>query len=633
MHINLSKEMNVVFNILHDTKETASELMYKEFSTKCLCQIKRDVLNERDESIYIEKMAIRNVNWQYDKYTIKNFERIGFENVIKIIWYSLVKSEEINNFDIEKISFHFSKQDYFSHKMFKKISQEYFKVIKFEMNTINSFFSKKEINDISNKGKGLYTREGKHVLTINNSEFDLFFSEKVDVHPKSKSLFLIFLNTLDIRYLHFCDLYINDSKAFCIILENLKKRIDEIVFFKAFIYDETIISLNANLNFVDLEKNIFIYCNIDENMVVFDFLSKINELVFYEDNILSKKYLRHEIKDKENHNIVENIIEILERTYKKSTPEESVRQNKKITEEYENFYLRLLNEKKCKNKVKIFESFDNAASIWRIQSLYEYNGYFNNISITLSKLNSEQIEITSSKITSKFRTEILNVNGLARLEINYSDILFESDICVKNKSIKYFKFWKNKGEIFGYFFELLNMMVDLKEVFFMSEETLKLSRSVSQIFYITELNLLNVNRMIDFLKILANNKNFDLTAAYNDILDLECPSDSVKFLFKNYDLSSINELSLYDFSIDKSNLKAFSNLLNLKELNFFRINFENISLSELFCASQEYKIKIMKLKEINISEKDLIFIANLKNLKKLEFERCYIQQKTYIHCI
>ncbi|KAK1348495.1 hypothetical protein LUQ84_002099 [Hamiltosporidium tvaerminnensis] len=53
--------------------------MYKEFSTKCLCQIKRDMLNERDESIYIEKMAIRNVNWQYDKYTIKNFERIGFE--------------------------------------------------------------------------------------------------------------------------------------------------------------------------------------------------------------------------------------------------------------------------------------------------------------------------------------------------------------------------------------------------------------------------------------------------------------------------------------------------------------------------------------------------------------------------
>ncbi|KAK1349108.1 hypothetical protein LUQ84_001789 [Hamiltosporidium tvaerminnensis] len=205
--------MNVVFNTLNDTKETICELMYKQFSTKCFNKIKRDVLPERNDSIYIEKMAIGNVNWQYDKYTIKNIERIGLEfgvferfkdisenvkiflckhimkvdflayyehllsynfpvyritiekfytiidfleylrvkhdnklrNVIKIIWYSLVKSEEINNFDIEKVSFHFSKQDYFSHKMFKKISREYFKVIKFEMNTFDSFFSKKEI--------------------------------------------------------------------------------------------------------------------------------------------------------------------------------------------------------------------------------------------------------------------------------------------------------------------------------------------------------------------------------------------------------------------------------------------------------------------------------------------------------
>ncbi|TBU02144.1 hypothetical protein CWI39_1221p0020 [Hamiltosporidium magnivora] len=128
-------------------------------------------------------------------------------------------------------------------------------------------------------------------------------------------------------------------------------------------------------------------------------------------------------------------------------------------------------------------------------------------------------------------------------------------------------------------------MVDLKEVFFSSEETLKLKRSV------------------------------------------------IKFLFKNYDLSSINEPSLYDFCVSKSNLKAFSNLLNLKELNFFIINFENISISELFCASHEYKIKNMRLEKINISEKDLIFIANLKNLKKLEFEGCYVQQKTYLYCM
>ncbi|TBU05575.1 hypothetical protein CWI39_0663p0010 [Hamiltosporidium magnivora] len=341
-------------------------------------------------------------------------------NVIKIIWYSLVKSEEINNFDIEKVSFHFSKQDYFSHKMFKKISRKYFKVIKFEMNTINSFFSKKEINYISNKGKCLYTIEGKHVLTIINYEFDLFFSKKVDMHPKSKSLFLIFLNTLDIR--------------------KSRKRIDEIVFVRTYISDKTIISLNVNLNFVDLEKIIFINCNIDEGMVVFDFLSKINESVFYEYNILSKKYSLHEIKVIKNLDIVENIVEILKRTYHKSTPEELISHNNNILDKNKDFYLILLNDEKSKANVKIFEFFVYVSSSLSLRYFYEYNGCFNNISITLKRLNSKQlfkskdtiidkntkcIKIASSTITSIFLNDILSVIGLETLGINYSDILFE----------------------------------------------------------------------------------------------------------------------------------------------------------------------------------------------------------------
>ncbi|KAK1349109.1 hypothetical protein LUQ84_001790 [Hamiltosporidium tvaerminnensis] len=176
-------------------------------------------------------------------------------------------------------------------------------------------------------------------------------------------------------------------------------------------------------------------------------------------------------------------------------------------------------------------------------------------------------------------------------------------------------------------------MIGLVEASLTWINSLKLSRSLSQFFYITELEVSEVSKMIYVLKILANNLAFDFKSANNDISDINCPSDSLKFLFENYDLSSINKLSLYDFCVTKSNLKAFSNLLNLKELNFFRINFETISLSELFCASREYNIKRMKLERIYIAAKDLIFIANLNNLKELEFEGCYIQQKTYLHCI
>ncbi|TBT97182.1 hypothetical protein CWI37_2443p0010 [Hamiltosporidium tvaerminnensis] len=93
-------------------------------------------------------------------------------------------------------------------------------------------------------------------------------------------------------------------------------------------------------------------------------------------------------------------------------------------------------------------------------------------------------------------------------------------------------------------------------------------------------------------------------------------------------MSSIKQLLIRDFSIDNLNVKAFNNLLNLKKLNICRINFQNISFSELFCALQEYKIKRMKLEEINISEKDIIFIATLRKLEYIIFDRCVIQKET-----
>ncbi|TBU04739.1 hypothetical protein CWI39_0763p0020, partial [Hamiltosporidium magnivora] len=103
----------------------------------------------------------------------------------------------------------------------------------------------------------------------------------------------------------------------------------------------------------------------------------------------------------------------------------------------------------------------------------------------------------------------------------------------------------------------------LQEIYFEKANTIKLNRSVDQIFYIKE------------------------CAIFIDNLDVE----------------------------------AFSNLLNLKEIHIHRIYFQNISFSELFCASQEYKIKRMK--------KDLIFIANYKKIEDVLFISCDIQGKAY----
>ncbi|TBU02969.1 hypothetical protein CWI36_1012p0010 [Hamiltosporidium magnivora] len=44
-------------------------------------------------------------------------------NLIKMILYSLTISDDIKHFDLDEVSFHFSKQKCFSHELFKKISQ------------------------------------------------------------------------------------------------------------------------------------------------------------------------------------------------------------------------------------------------------------------------------------------------------------------------------------------------------------------------------------------------------------------------------------------------------------------------------------------------------------------------------
>ncbi|KAK1349133.1 hypothetical protein LUQ84_001815 [Hamiltosporidium tvaerminnensis] len=172
-------------------------------------------------------------------------------------------------------------------------------------------------------------------------------------------------------------------------------------------------------------------------------------------------------------------------------------------------------------------------------------------------------------------------------------------------------------------------MIGLQEINYKKENTLKFNRSVDQSFYITELSFRDIDEMIDLLQNLAMNEKFDFKATSKAKADLESSPSPLNFLFQNYDISSIKKLIIRVFSIDNSDVKALCNLLSLKELNIYGIKFKNISFSELFCANQEYKIKRMKLFEMNISEQDLIFIENLKKIEDIIFISCDIQGNTY----
>ncbi|TBU20938.1 hypothetical protein CWI38_0008p0110 [Hamiltosporidium tvaerminnensis] len=192
----------------------------------------------------------------------------------------------------------------------------------------------------------------------------------------------------------------------------------------------------------------------------------------------------------------------------------------------------------------------------------------------------------------------------------------ENEIFI-SESIKNFEFWPNANDCYSIFSKLIGMMIDLQEIYFYKTNFIKLNRFVNQIFYITELILLDINKMIDSLQHLAKNEKFDFEATSKDEENLKLSSSPLNNLFRSYEMWAIKKLIIRDFSIDNLDVKAFSNLLKLKEIKVYRINFQNISFSEFFCAKQEYKIKIMTLDGLNISEKDLIFIANLKKIEDI----------------
>ncbi|TBU03213.1 hypothetical protein CWI36_0963p0010 [Hamiltosporidium magnivora] len=234
------------------------------------------------------------------------------------------------------------------------------------------------------------------------------------------------------------------------------------------------------------------------------------------------------------------------------------------------------------NKVKIIEYSKFRSFYLEYKCFYDYNGCFCNISITLDELHAKKFTYKDNIFKKRYkRNYVFNVDGLESLEISFSDLFIENKICDKNESVKYFRFTPKNIADYHYVYELINIMVCLKEVYFDAIVNLKLSRSVTRIFYITELYLRNVGRTMYFLKLSENNQNFDFRTTNEDNLDSECHKISEYLFFR---------LVLY----------------------FTKIQHKKI---------RDDKIKIFK--------RDLIFIANLEHIKELKFLICDIYQETY----
>ncbi|TBU03924.1 hypothetical protein CWI36_0839p0010 [Hamiltosporidium magnivora] len=551
-------------------------------------------------------------------------------NSIKMILFSLSQSKDIEYFDLYKVSFHFSKQEIFSEEFLKIISQKYLEIFFAEIENFSSFFLEEMPTFHQYIYEMLYNGEDGD-LWILNDENSSFIFQKVSENLKCKNLFILLLNTFNIKYLHIYNFKEKNENALYFFLQNIKKKIEEIVFYKLSIYDKLIISLNNFLNILDPKKIIFLDTYIKQDLKLTEHLIILNKYIFFDGCMICDT---NKIK---NENIIYKIDSVKDIIMNSQQGEEETqifsmkntnRWYENTDEKVKNLYSNLFEMNQIKENVKIFESLNLTFEFCGFGCFYESNGDFHNISITLNKLklkqflikdrqiekNIKEIITNDSEIDPNFLNDIFNITELESLTINNSEPFIGTYINLNNKYVKYFSFNPKNDENCRYFFVLVAFMKNLREIYLKFYNEIVFISSYTRSMYIEELIVHKNNFLF----------NLNSKSILNSILDFNRVEVSLNQLFEKNLLKRIYKLALEDMIVYKKDSGAFRNLSNLKDLKISEIYLSDICFSELFCNSKEYKIEKLYFYEISIKEIDLEFISRLRKLKDLIFNACYI---------
>ncbi|TBT98009.1 hypothetical protein CWI37_1954p0010 [Hamiltosporidium tvaerminnensis] len=174
-----NENLNVEIFLCHHIKEFEFSIFYKFIISYCLL----------DKSMTIEKF-----------YTILYFLeylRVKYDftlrSCVKMIWNSLAQSKDIENLDVDKVSFHFSKQKIFSHELFKILSKVYFERFLPKEKNIYPLLFGIDNNSLEYTYKKLYTENNMQCLTLNET-IASFITRIIDNGP-----LFIFYTGLDIN--------------------------------------------------------------------------------------------------------------------------------------------------------------------------------------------------------------------------------------------------------------------------------------------------------------------------------------------------------------------------------------------------------------------------------------------------
>ncbi|TBU02154.1 hypothetical protein CWI37_0542p0020 [Hamiltosporidium tvaerminnensis] len=594
-------------------------------------------------SYYLPKREMT-INKFYSILYFLEYLRVGddnnLHNSIKIILFSLSQSKDIEYFDLYKVSFHFSKQEIFSEEFLKIISQKYLEIFFAEIENFSSFFLEEMPTFHQYIYEMLYNGDDEDLWILNDENFSFIF-QKVSENLNCKNLFILFLNTFNIKYLHIYNFKEKNENALYFFLQNIKKKIEEIVFYKLSIYDKLIISLNNFLKILNPKKIIFLDTYINQDLKITEHLIILNEYIFFDGCMI------YDINKIKNENIILKIDSVKDIIMNSQQGEEETqifsmkntnRWYENTDEKVKNLYSNLFEMNQIEENVKIFESLNLTYEFCGFGCFYESNGDFHNISITLNKLklkqflikdmqiekNIKEIIIKDSEIDPNFLKDIFNITELESLTINNSELFIGNDIKLNNKSVKYFSFSPKNDKNCRYFFVLVAFMKNLREIYLKFYNEIVFISSYTQIMYIEELIVQKNEFLVYFIDYFEMRFNLNSKSILNSILDFNRVEVSLNQLFEKNLLKRIYKLTLEDMIVYKKDSGAFRNLSNLKNLKISEIYLSNIYFSELFCNSKEYKIEKLYFYEISIKEIDLEFISRLRKLKDLIFYACYI---------
>ncbi|TBU00683.1 hypothetical protein CWI36_1562p0020 [Hamiltosporidium magnivora] len=594
--------------------------------------------NSQEESMTIVKF--------YNILYFLEYLRVKYEDILQKclekILFSLAEAQEIRDLDMDKVSSHFPKQELFSIEFCKILFQVYFENFFSKGKNIYSEFFKVEVETFEFTYEKLYTEDSMQCLII-NEKIASFITQNLDNNLVNKNLFILLLNTFDVKYLHIENMKDVALEGYFFILENLKKNIDEIVFNNVSISDQLIRSLERNLNFRNLKKIVFLKSIYETKLQFSKEFSKGPKFIFFTGIVFKDEDLPTNSNVSENLNTCKRIImnskkgKIMNWLF---PPKNVIPSRINVERKADNLYLSLFNLEISEEKIKIFDSLNLLYDNWRLNCYYELNGSFNYVFITFENFelknfrisdsvlpeNIRKIDIKNSKIYCNFLKTIFRIPKLKHLSIKESKIYVENEFKIQSESIKHFFFQMKKEKECQHFYKLIKLMVNLKEGHLSYCNYIELRFFKNQKIEVKELYIWDLSTEY-FIGVPLKNSPLKSLSFKNNNLGFESSSGHLKLLFEKYNFSRIKKLYMMEFSIQASDSEAFGDLFYLKELTLQNIVFKNISFSQLFCSDKEYKIERLSFTKIHIDESALKFISKLSQLQFLRLDGCDVHSK------